>query len=56
MAFFQSLIEFIETVFLSSNPDVKFKLEIKKIENELKLVQPEIYKNGEVTGNFANGF
>jgi hypothetical protein len=56
MAFFQSLIEFIETVFLSSNPDVKFKLEIKKIENELKLVSPEIYRNGEVTSNFGNAF
>lgn len=56
MAFFQSLVEFIETVFLSSNPDVKMKLDIKKIENDLKLVKPEIYKNGQVTGNFGNAF
>ena len=44
MAFFQSLVEFIETVFLSSNPDVKIKLDIKKIENELKMIQ-EKYKS-----------
>ena len=56
MAFFQSLVEFIETVFLSSNPDVKMKLDIKKIENDLKLIKPEIYKNGQVTANFGNAF
>ena len=56
MAFFQSLVEFIETVFLSPNPDVKMKLDIKKIENDLKLIKPEIYKNGQVTANFGNAF
>ncbi len=56
MAFFQSLIEFIETVFLSSNPDVKLKLDIRKIENDLKMIRPEIYKNGQVTANFGNAF
>lgn len=56
MAFFQSLVEFIETVFLSSNPDVKLKIDIRKIENELKMIKPEIYKNGQVTANFGNAF
>lgn len=56
MAFFQSLVEFIETVFLSSNPDVKIKLDIKKIENELKMIKPEIYKDGKVTANIGNAF
>ena len=48
MAFFQSLVEFIETVFLSSNPDVKMKLDIRKLENDLKMIKPEIYKNGQL--------
>ncbi len=56
MAFFQSLVEFIESVFLSSNPDVKMKLDIRKLENDLKLIKPEIYKNGQLTGNFGNAF
>ena len=56
MAFFQSLVEFIETVFLSSNPDVKMKLDIRKLENDLKMIKPEIYKNGQVTENFGNAF
>ena len=56
MAFFQNLVEFIETVFLSSNPDVKMKLDIRKLENDLKMIKPEIYKNGQLTGNFGNAF
>ena len=56
MAFFQSLVEFIETVFLSSNPDVKMKLDIRKLENDLKMIKPEIYKNGQLTANFGNAF
>ena len=56
MAFFQSLVEFIETFFLSSNPDVKMKLDIRKLENDLKMIKPEIYKNGQLTGNFGNAF
>ena len=56
MAFFQSLVEFIETVFLSSNPDVKMKLDIRKLENDLKMIKPEIYKNGQLTENFGNAF
>ena len=56
MAFFQSLVEFIETFFLSSNPDVKMKLDIRKLENDLKMIKPEIYKNGQLTANFGNAF
>lgn len=53
MALFQNLIDFFESIFLSSKPEVKVKLEIKKIETEIKSFKPEIYKNGMATPNLA---
>ena len=41
---------------MSSSPEVKKRAEMKKIENELKLLPSQIYKNGLLQPNFAELF
>ncbi|MCR4789982.1 MAG: DUF5312 family protein [Treponemataceae bacterium] len=56
MGFFKKLIEAFQSVFLSSNPEIKGKIELKKMENELKEVKPSIYKNSFATANVGQAF
>ncbi len=53
MAFFQSLTEFFQSIFMSSHPEVKKRQMIRKLENELKTIAPTLYKNSLVQPNFA---
>ena len=53
MAFIQSLTELIQSLFMSSSPEVKKRQALRKIENELKDVRPVFYKNGVIQVNFA---
>ena len=53
MGFFQLISEFFESIFNSSSPEVKKRQELRKLENELKQYQPEIYKNDMLLPNFA---
>jgi len=56
MSLLQKLKETIESILFSSNPEVKGKLEIRKLESDLKNIQPEIYKNYFATGNVGQAF
>lgn len=56
MGFLKALKELFESVFMSSSPEVKKRLEIRKIENELKLLPSQILKNGMLQPNFAELF
>lgn len=56
MGFFQALSEFFESIFMSSSPEVKKKMELRKIENELKSLPIQIFKNGQLQPNFAELF
>lgn len=53
MSFLRNLAEFFESIFMSSNPEVKKRQALRKIESELKGVRPSVYNNGMVTVNFA---
>ncbi len=56
MGFFQALTEFFESIFMSSSPEVKRKTELRRIENELKSLPNQIFKNGCLQPNFAELF
>ena len=46
MGFFKLLKELFESIFMSSSPEVKKRTEMRKIENELKMLPSQILKNG----------
>ena len=56
MGIFSFLTNIIESIFMGSSPEVKKKQALHKIENELRAVQPGIYKNGQLQPNFAELF
>lgn len=56
MGFFQAISDFFQSIFMSSSPEVKKKIELRKIENELKNLPYQIYKNGQLQPNFAELF
>lgn len=56
MGFLRVLKEFFESIFLSSSPEVKKRIEMRKIESELKLLPSQIIKNGFLQPNFAELF
>lgn len=53
MSFFQKITDFFEFLFNRNSPEVQKKIQAKKIESEIRQFRPEIYKDGELTGNFA---
>lgn len=53
MGIFQVITEFFESIFNRNSPEVQKKLLLKKIENEIKAYQPNIFKNGNLLPNFA---
>lgn len=55
MSIFKSLAEFFQSLFQSSSPEVKQRQTVRKLENELKLLAPNLYKNSLVQPNFAEG-
>lgn len=56
MGFLRALKELFESIFLSSSPEVKKRMEMRKIEGELKLLPSQIIKNGFLQPNFAELF
>lgn len=56
MGFFQAISDFFQSIFMSSSPEVKKKIELRKIENELKSLPYQIYKNEQLQPNFAELF
>ena len=53
MSFIQSLTEFFQSIFMSSHPEIKKRQMVRKLENELKNLAPNLYKNSLVQPNFA---
>ncbi len=53
MSIFQSISEFLESIFKRSSPEVQKKQQLRKLETELKEARPVIYKNGNLEPNFA---
>ena len=56
MNFFKFFTSIFDSLFKSSSEDGKIKSELKRIENELKLHVPAVYKNGALTANVAEAF
>lgn len=53
MSFLQVIQNFIENIFNRNSPEVQKKLQMRKLENEIKAYQPSIFKNGFLLPNFA---
>ena len=53
MSILSRISDFFQSVFKSSAPDVKKRMAIRKIENDLKVMAPKLYKNGLILENFA---
>lgn len=53
MGFFKLIKEFFESIFNSDSPEVKKKQELRKVESELKMLNPVLYKNGMIQPNLA---
>ena len=56
MNFLKFFTSIFDSLFKPSSKDGKPKAELKRIENELKLQVPSIYKNGSLTANVAEAF
>ena len=56
MGLFSSIFSFFGSLFSGLSPESKQKQDIKKIEAELKLLQPPVYRNGMVLPAFAEAF
>lgn len=56
MNFFKFFTSIFDSLFKSSSEDGKIKGELKRIENELKLHVPAVYKNGSLIANVAEAF
>ncbi len=56
MGFLQIVTDILESLLKGSTPEVQRKQEIRKLQNELKNFQPEIYKNELLQPNFAELF
>lgn len=56
MGLLSSLIDFLGSLFLSSKPEGHQRAEIRKIEQELKINTPSIYKNRTAMPNMAEAF
>ena len=53
MSLIQTIHEFLESIFKRSSPEVQKKQQLKKIENEIKLFNPSLAKNGMLLPNFG---
>ena len=53
MSFLQAIQNFFDSIFNRGSPEVQKKLQMRKLENELKAYQPAIFKNGNLLPNFA---
>lgn len=53
MGFFQAISAFFESIFNKNSPEVQKRIQLRKIENELKSQEPIIFKNGKLLPNFA---
>ena len=53
MSFLQRLSEFLQSIFSPNSPEALQRQAIRKIENELRQLAPNLYKNGLIQADFA---
>ncbi len=53
MGLLQAISEFFESIFNKNSPEVQKRVQMRKLENELRSQEPIIFKNGKVLPNFA---
>ena len=53
MSLFQAISDFFESLFNKNSPEVQKKIQLRKLENELRSQEPLIFKNGKLLPNFA---
>ncbi len=56
MSFFKAVINLFLNLFSPGTSETRYKGELKTFENDLKNIQPQLYKNGFLTGNMAEVF
>lgn len=53
MSLLQAISDFFESLFNKNSPEVQKKIQLRKLENELKSTEPVIFKNAKLLPNFA---
>lgn len=53
MGLLQAISEFFESIFNKNSPEVQKRVQMRKLENELRSQEPVIFKNGKILPNFA---
>ncbi|MCR4736483.1 MAG: DUF5312 domain-containing protein [Treponema sp.] len=53
MGLFQTITDFFDSIFRRSSPEVQRKQLLKKLDAEIKLYNPQIFKDGNLQPNFA---
>ncbi len=53
MSLFQIISDFFESLFNKNSPEVQKRIQMRKLENELRSQEPIIFKNGKILPNFA---
>lgn len=53
MGFLQAIADFFESIFNKSSPEVQKRLQLKKLETEIRTFQPPLYRNGNLLPNFG---
>lgn len=53
MNLFQALSDFFESIFNRNSPEVQKKIQLRKLESEMRSFQPQIFQEGNLNGNFA---
>jgi hypothetical protein len=56
MGLLQGIADFLKSIFMGSSPDVQKKQLLKKIDTDLRLYRPVLYKNGTLQPNMAEVF
>jgi hypothetical protein len=53
MFFLQVIADFFESIFNKSSPEVQKRIQIKKLEADIRTFQPVLYRNGNLLPNFG---
>lgn len=53
MGFIKKILELFESIFNRSSPEVQKKIRRRKMEGDLEKFTPVLYRNGNITANFA---
>lgn len=53
MSLLQAISDFFESLFNKNSPEVQKKIQLRKLDNELRSQEPLVFKNGKLLPNFA---